>query len=489
MTAVRQPTPLRPGAAWSAWRPPSRWLRALGAVAFAAAVIVYFWYAATHPSSLWIDPVDLRVYTNGGLIVRHVTPLYQSHLSAPLYGRAVGGQLKFTYPPFAAMVFTILSLPSFSLLAKIAIVANIAALLGTVWMTFGGLGYRRGSARVGATLLVAAALFWTEPVQRTLWLGQVELVLLALIVWDQCQPDRRWWKGAGIGIAAGIKLVPLIFIPYLLLTRRFRQAAVASGAFAATVLLGFAAAPRDSTKWWLGGLFLQGGRTGFVGWEGNQSLQAIITRLTGSIAGARPLWLVTAVATAAAGLACAAILDRAGHRMAGLLACALTGLLISPISWDHHWVWIVPATAVAAHYAIRSRHAAATWAAAGLAAGIVAVFGAWPGSLWGEPDDLGNFSEGLIWAPPNTSPTTYYRYGDRPWYVEYHWRGLDLLTGNLYILTGMALFVILLVFAARAARTMAQASALSPERRTWPDLAAAARRPLGRPGRRAPSAR
>ena len=459
MTAVRQPTPLRPESAGSAWRPPSRWLRALGAVAFAAAVVVYFWYAATHPSSLWIDPVDLRVYTDGGLIVRHVTPLYHSHLPAPLYGRAVAGQLKFTYPPFAAIVFTVLSLPSFSLLTKIAIVANIAALVVTIWMTFGGLGYRRGSARVGATLLVAAALFWTEPVQRTLWLGQVELVLLALIIWDQCQPDRRWWKGAGIGIAAGIKLVPLIFIPYLLLTRRFRQAAVASGVFAATVLLGFAAAPRDSAKWWLGGLFIQGGRTGFVGWEGNQSLQAIITRLAGSIAGGRPIWLVAAAATAVLGLACAAILDRAGHRMAGLLACALTGLLISPISWDHHWVWIVPAVALAAHYAVRSRSAVARWAAVSLATGIVLVFGAWPKSLWSRLPKHPGFAEGLIWAPPNTNPGLYYRYGDRPSYVEYHWHGLYLIAGNLYVLAGMAIFVMLLVFAARMARSARTARA------------------------------
>ena len=373
MTAVRQPTPLRPEPAGSAWRPPSRWLRALGAVAFAAALEVYFWYAATHPTSLWMDPVDLRVYTDGGLIIRHAALPYHSHLVPSLYGQAVNGQLKFTYPPFAALVFTILSLSPFSLLAKIAIVANIAALVVTIWLTFGGLGYRRGSARVGATLLVAAAVFWTEPVQRILWLGQIELVLMALIIWDQCQPDHRWWKGAGIGIAAGIKLVPLIFIPYLLLTRRFRQAAVASGVFAATVLLGFAVAPRDSAKWWLGGLFLQGGRTGFVGWEGNQSLQALITRLAGSIAGARPIWLVAAAATAVLGLACAAIIDRAGHRMAGLLACALTGLLISPISWDHHWVWIVPAVAVAAHYVARSVSAMTRWAIAGLAAGTILV--------------------------------------------------------------------------------------------------------------------
>ena len=89
-------------------------------------------------------------------------------------------------------------------------------------------------------------------------MGQVNLALMALIIWDLCQPDTaasRWWKGAGVGIAAGIKLVPLIFIPYLLLTRRFRQAAVASGAFVATVAAGFVVLPADSAKWWFGGLF------------------------------------------------------------------------------------------------------------------------------------------------------------------------------------------------------------------------------------------
>jgi alpha-1,2-mannosyltransferase len=123
-------------------------------------------------------------------------------------------------------------------------------------------------------------VFWTEPVMRNLYLGQIDLMLMALVLWDLCQPDTkasRWWKGAGIGIAAGIKLVPLIFIPYLLLTRKFRQAAVASVAFVVTIGVGFVFLPSDSAKWWFGGLFYNGGRTGFVGWEGNQSLRAIIT--------------------------------------------------------------------------------------------------------------------------------------------------------------------------------------------------------------------
>jgi hypothetical protein len=88
-------------------------------------------------------------------------------------------------------------------------------------------------------LLIAGAVFWTEPVQRTLYLGQIELVLMALILWDMLRPGQPRWQGIGVGIAAGIKLVPLIFIPYLLLTRRFRQAAVAAGTFAGTMVLGF----------------------------------------------------------------------------------------------------------------------------------------------------------------------------------------------------------------------------------------------------------
>ena len=134
---------------------------------------------------------------------------------------------------------------------------------------------------------------------------------------------------------------------------------MACAAFAATVAAGFVAAPADSARWWLGGLFFNGGRTGFVGWEGNQSLRALLTRLAGSVAGAEPVWLAVALVTAVAGLACAAVLDRAGHPLPGLLTCALTGLLISPISWDHHWVWIVPGVAVAAAYAVRAMRAPA----------------------------------------------------------------------------------------------------------------------------------
>jgi alpha-1,2-mannosyltransferase len=136
--------------------------------------------------------------------------------------------------------------------------------------------------------------------------------------------------------------------------------------------------------------------------------------------------------------------------MLGLLTCALTGLLVSPVSWDHHWVWIVPGTVAAVVYAVRARRAAARWAAAGLAAGIAGVFGAWPGGLWSLPANTGGYFEGLIWVPPVTDPELYFRLGDQRWYAEYHWHGLQMITGNLYILAGIALFALLVALAVRA---------------------------------------
>jgi alpha-1,2-mannosyltransferase len=421
-------------------RPPGRWLLlTAGVAAFGLIMAGYVIFIETHPAQRWLVPVDLMVYRQGGEIALGRIPVLQ-HLAYPLYGWP-GSGLKFTYTPFAALVFTILTIPVPLTLQEISLGVNIAALIATIWATLGGLGYRIGWARLGGTLLLASLLFWTEPVQRVLYLGQIELVLMALIMSDMCQPDRRWLKGASIGVAAGIKIVPLVFIPYLILTRRFRQAAVATGTFVLTIVIGAIALPRDSRDWWLNGVLFRANRTGFVGWEGNQSLQGIITRLAGSVAAGQPIWWVAGFLVLVLGLTAAVLIDRAGHSLIGLLTCALTGLLFSPVSWDHHWVWIVPAVVVLVVYGIRAR-LAVRWIYLCGAALLVAIFGAWPGFLWGQPLDLGGFWMGLIWAPPNTSPGTFQALGDRPWYAEYHWHGWELLAGNLYVLTGLALLLL-----------------------------------------------
>jgi alpha-1,2-mannosyltransferase len=420
-----------------------------GAILFAVTIAGYCAFIVTHPEDSWLSPVDLQVYRMGGEVIAHIRPPYNPALASPLYDWP-GFGLKFTYPPFAAIAFAIFALPSWGLLPELWLGVNIVALLATIWLTLGALGYRASLARLGGTLALAAVLFWTEPVQRTMYLGQVELVLMLLVLWDLCQPERRRWQGIGVGLAAGIKLVPLVFIPFLLFTRRYRQAAVAAGTFVATVIIGIAVVPADSRAWWLDGLLFKSSRTGFTGWEGNQSLQGLITRLTGSIVGGEPIWMVAVAVVLTGGIACAVALARAGHWLIGVLTCALTGLLASPISWDHHWVWVVPGVTVLACYGIRSQDRL-RWAWLSGAVVLGALFGAWPGALWGQPKDLGGFSEGLIWWPPNTDPGTFQRLGDRPWYVEYHWHGLQLLVGNLYVLTGLAVLLIATALAIRIA--------------------------------------
>jgi alpha-1,2-mannosyltransferase len=431
--AAGQPDTVKPG---------GRTLLIAGAVVAAVAAIAYLIALATHPMNTNLKGFDLQVYLGGA----HQA-LHHSH---NLYTWKYEGDpgIQFTYTPFAALAFAAgLALPFKALMAVVTVV-SLFCLVATIWIAFRQLGWEKTS-RLGATLLLSGLLLWTEPVQRALYLGQVELALMALVVWDLCQPDRRRWKGAATGIAAGIKLVPLLFIAYLLLTRRFRQAAVAAGTFVVTVIIGFIVFPNASVTWWLDGNFFQAGRTGFVGGQQNQSLRGIMTRLIGSVNGTVAPWLLVAVVVGLLGLAAAVILDRHGHTFAGLMAAALTALLISPISWDHHWVWIAPGLALIVDAAVRAGRAGRTglrtaWYA--LAAAVLIVFASWP-DFWSKTAGL--LQGGLI----NYAPASSFAHGDNPAYPEYHWHGLQLIAGNLELLAGLGLFVVVVVVALRLFRS------------------------------------
>ncbi len=417
------------------------------ALAAAACLISLAGYAADvafHSRGLLLGWYDLGVYHHAGLIARHDP--------AALYRWQLRPGIKFTYTPFAAAVFAVGSVLPTAMLRWLMTVGSIAALGATCWVTFGGLGWT-GRRRVTGTLAVAALSLWTEPVLRALQLGQIELVLMALLAWDLCQPDDRPWKGAGVGLAAGIKLVPLIFIPYLILAGKLRQAAVAAAVFAATVAAGFAVLPRPSATWWLTGYFLHPGNVGEVGALVNQSLLAVITRVLGSMRAALPVWLAVAALTAVAGLAAAALLDRSGRPLAGWISCALTGLLVSPVSWDHHWVWIVPVLVLLTGRAVAAPRAvpgtppgavppvargAARWARWALVGAVAAVFGGWPehwtGSLALVPDGLLGFFV-----------------GPHPAHEVYHLHGLQLISWNLFVAAGLVMLAVALAAAARAA--------------------------------------
>ena len=362
-----------------------RWLLPAGALLLAAVLAAYLADLVTHLSYM-AAMRDLVVYRDGGLIVRHSSPAYDPHHGSPLYDWTGQSGVQFTYPPFAAVVFAVASVLSWTAMRWAMTLASLAALGLSTWLVFGALGYRdRPAIRLGATLGVSALALATEPVQQTLALGQVNLVLMLLVVADLLTGGAltpggrtRWWHGLGIGIAAGVKLTPLIFIPYLLLIRRYRQAATAAGVFAATVALGYAILPRDSGTYWAHGLFLKANRIVFLGTRGNQSLRGVLTRLAGSVSEGTVPWIAAAILVALAGLVAAALLYRARQPVPAMLACALTGLLVSPLSWDHHWVWVAPGLALLAHLgAVAGRRAVrAAWWGAGLL--LFLIFASWP---------------------------------------------------------------------------------------------------------------
>ena len=437
---VRAPGP--PG------RDAPRWLLPACAVALAAVLTVYVADLVTH-LPVMAAMRDLVVYREGGLIVRHVSPAYQPHLASPLYDWTGQNGVQFTYPPFAAVIFAVASVLPWTVLRWAMTLASLGALGLSAWLTFGALGYRdRRSVRLGATFGVSALALLTEPVQQTLSLGQVNLLLMAFITADLLTgaalvpgARTRWWHGIGIGIAAGVKLTPLIFIPYLLLVRKFRQAATATAVFAATVALGYAIAPSDSGDYWGDRLFLNANRIVFLGTRGNQSLRGVLTRLAGSVTSGTAPWIAAAALVVIVGLVSAAVLYRAGHPVPAMLACALTGLLVSPLSWDHHWVWVALGIALLAHLGAQATGPvrAAWWVAAG---GLLVVFGAWP-QFWDA--SAGLTPAGLVWY----SPATYFATGDKPWYHEFHWHGLQLLAGNIFVLAGLIALAALAIAALR----------------------------------------
>ena len=425
-----------------------RWLLPAGALLLAAVLAAYLANLVTHLSYM-AAMRDLVVYRNGGLIVRHVSPAYNPHHGSPLYDWTGQNGVQFTYPPFAAVIFSVASVLSWTAMRWAMTLASLAALGLSLWLVFGALGYRdRPVIRLGATLGVSALALATEPVQQTLALGQVNLLLMLLVVADLLTGGAltpggrtRWWHGLGIGIAAGVKLTPLIFIPYLLLIRRYRQAAVASGVFAATVALGYAILPRDSGTYWAHGLFLKANRIVFLGTRGNQSLRGVLTRLAGSVSEGTVPWIAAAVLVGVAGLVAAALLYRARQPVPAMLACALTGLLVSPLSWDHHWVWVAPGFALLAHLgatSARGRVRAAWWAAGSV---LFLVFACWP-QFW-NPSQSGLTPAGLGWYAPGT----YFATGSKPWYHEFHWHGLQLLAGNSAVLAGLVCLAALVVAA------------------------------------------
>ncbi|QKW28117.1 DUF2029 domain-containing protein [Streptomyces seoulensis] len=273
---------------------------------------------------------DAVVYRAEGASVLHGRDLYGFTVTE--------GRLPATYPPFAALLFVpaaLLPVPA----AKLAFCAvNVLLLAWLVRLSARLAGRPAGPRPVCAATALA---LWLEPVFQTFGYGQINLALACLVLWDLTRPPGARGRGAAIGVATGIKLTPGLFVVLLLLRGRGREAATATAAFAATVALGGLVLPAASVEYWTR-LFFRTDRVGKTWIIDNQSLQGLVARVLHDPAPGAA-WLLPALAAAAVGLWAA---RRAPDERWGVLLTALTALLISPISWSHHWVWCVPLIAV-----------------------------------------------------------------------------------------------------------------------------------------------
>ncbi|MFF0656777.1 glycosyltransferase 87 family protein [Micromonospora tulbaghiae] len=285
--------------------------------------------------------------------------------------------LGFTYPPFAALVMLPMS-----------------------WLPVDGAGFVNALASIGALAVVLAALLrpivdrlgWPlwftvgiatplavaiEPSRETLGYGQVNLLLFALIMADMV--GLRWrakrgthyetadsplarfvysgaWAGVGIGLATAVKLTPALFVAYLMLTRQWRAALTAVGTAIGVTIATFGVLGEESRAYFADVLW-QTERVGAADMTANQSLAGLLARLYDSIETPGLLWLAFSVLILALGLSRAMSARADGDELTAFTLVGLTANVISPISWSHHLIWVIPAIIVLADAAVRRREA------------------------------------------------------------------------------------------------------------------------------------
>ena len=349
------------------------WLRRLTgwgpALVSSAAALAYGLFVA-----LRTYEVDLGVYLRlGGRYI------FTSHL----YSFALPNtSLLFTYPPFAALLFAPWQ-RTFSTVHSVQTawtMCNLVALIGLLVVSIRLVKPELSTAstwRLALVLTLPALLL--NPVLVTVGFGQVNLVVTFLVMWDLLTPRRigRWHAPLGVatGLAAAVKLTPLLFVPYLLLTRRFKGALTCLLTFLACELVTFLVSPASSRAYWTQALF-RPGRAGHLSFVGNQNLWAMLERFSHGVLGA-PLMAPVLVAVTAGGLWLAALAHRRSSPTLGVLICAATCLLVSPISWVHHMVWVVPAILWLALADDRPRRGRV------MAAGAAVLF--WSAPIWWVP--------------------------------------------------------------------------------------------------------
>ncbi|WP_164479113.1 glycosyltransferase 87 family protein [Nakamurella antarctica] len=338
-----------------------RWLGTNSAAAYAgAALLVLLAAVATYGAGRGLgsprNQFDLHIYydavsywARGGYLYSYSQP------------DVLNGSLGFTYPPIAAVLMWPMTLLPWHVVQVLTLVLIITAAVAFVWLCV------RDSVRInGATGLVLLGLitcvaFLYEPMRLTLSFGQVNIFLGLFVAFDLLFLQRRGskWMGIGIGLAVAIKITPGIFIVYLLCTARWRAAIVASATAAVASVVAIIFAQKEVLNFYTEVLW-DTSRVGLVDTRGNQSINGLLARLASPEAPSKAVWVLLAGIVVAFGLWRARSAFRAGDEMAGMALAGMAGLMVSPVTWVHHAVWVIPAVIVLAHRLVELRGAPKT---------------------------------------------------------------------------------------------------------------------------------
>lgn len=254
-----------------------------------------------------------------------------------------GARLPFIYPPFAAIALSPLALIPWGLAKVLNFGLAVAGLSVTIYLCIRRL---YPAANLWTVLVVSGfalpLALWLEPVRETIGYGQINLILMMLVAADCLVEQPRWPRGLLIGIAAAIKLTPAVFLLYFLLRRDVRATVVTLAAGALATVVGFAILPSESMRYWFGGFAGAAGISGSP-YANNQTVKAALVRLRLPQPVETGLWLLIAVVVLAAVVVGIWRALGSSNTVLAMVITGAAGLLLSPTSWSHHWVWIVPA--------------------------------------------------------------------------------------------------------------------------------------------------
>jgi alpha-1,2-mannosyltransferase len=285
--------------------------------------------------------LDLEIYTGAARAWAEGRSIYDYR--HPTYG------LGSTYPPSAAIAFAPLTLVDPVLRAVLWTAVNVAALGLTCRLVATRLLGLRGE-RADTWALVATGLAAvTLPVWVSIaYQGQVNVLLWLLVVADVGTVGRRSrWTGVGIGVATALKLVPGLFVIYLLTAGQRRGGLRALAVAAGVTLVGALLAPGDSWDYWTD-LVWDSSRVGRLDDWANNSLLGTLARLVKPGPTRTVVWVALALAVVVVAMWRARRATRAGDLLAATVVVGCASSLVSPISWSHHLGFLVLALAAVA---------------------------------------------------------------------------------------------------------------------------------------------